>query len=477
MCGEIGGDAEEERRRVHRRARHQAGRRLHRRLHRAAGQDDGPRRRDRLRLAGHRRGEGRGARGEGRAGRPHADRGRRDRRRDRGSAAERSARPSLSPDAGDGVRPHRSPSPAARRRSTSSTSTACARRPQRAFADDPAGTSPTARRSATCRCASGSPSSTASTVEQVHRHQRLDAGRRVPVRRARRRRATPSSSSADLRPHAARRCASAAPSIARGRRSSPTASTSTRWRQLLGGGAAPEARPHHPQLPEPGRLHAVAREARPAARARAPSTTSRSSRTTRTSSCASRARRCRRCSRSTSADTRRLRVARSPRPSARASASATSSARRTLIAAIAKLATEHLHLAEHGRPGDRQRVLPLRRDRALDRDGQERRCASARDALADGARARAARGALRRRPRAATSCGSSCPRASTSTRCSTRGRASAASRSSRAPTSCSRAARTPCASPTRACTPEQIDEGVTRLAEAVRAATGVAQTA
>ena len=33
--------------------------------------------------AGHRRGEGRGARGEGRARRPHADRGRRDRRRDR----------------------------------------------------------------------------------------------------------------------------------------------------------------------------------------------------------------------------------------------------------------------------------------------------------------------------------------------------------------------------------------------------------
>ena len=63
-------------RRVHRGQRHQAGRRLHRRLHRAAGQDDGPRRRDRLRLAGHRRGEGRGAGGEGRPRRPHADRGR-----------------------------------------------------------------------------------------------------------------------------------------------------------------------------------------------------------------------------------------------------------------------------------------------------------------------------------------------------------------------------------------------------------------
>ncbi len=37
--------------RVHRRERHQAGRRLHRRLHGAARQDDGPRRRDRVRLA------------------------------------------------------------------------------------------------------------------------------------------------------------------------------------------------------------------------------------------------------------------------------------------------------------------------------------------------------------------------------------------------------------------------------------------
>ena len=31
---------------------------------------------------------------------------------------------------------------------------------------------------------------------------------------------------------------------------------------------------------------------------------------------------------------------------------------------------QHLHLAEHGRPVDRRRVLPLRRDRALDRDRQ-----------------------------------------------------------------------------------------------------------
>ena len=42
------------RRGVHQGERHQAGRRLRRRLHRSRGQDDGPRRRDRLRLVRHR---------------------------------------------------------------------------------------------------------------------------------------------------------------------------------------------------------------------------------------------------------------------------------------------------------------------------------------------------------------------------------------------------------------------------------------
>ena len=58
------------RRRVHRRARHQARPRLHRRLHGPARQDDGARRRDHLRLARHRGGEGRGARGRRRPRRP-----------------------------------------------------------------------------------------------------------------------------------------------------------------------------------------------------------------------------------------------------------------------------------------------------------------------------------------------------------------------------------------------------------------------
>ena len=67
--------------------------------------------------------------------------------------------------------------------------------------------------------------------------------------------------------------------------------------RVLARRGAAEARPHHPQLPEPGRLHAVGGQARAAARARARRTSSRSSRTTRTSRCASRASRCRRWSR------------------------------------------------------------------------------------------------------------------------------------------------------------------------------------
>ncbi len=54
MSGEIGGSAEEEAAEYIARQRHQAGRRLHRGLHRSRGQADGPRRRDRLRLGGHR---------------------------------------------------------------------------------------------------------------------------------------------------------------------------------------------------------------------------------------------------------------------------------------------------------------------------------------------------------------------------------------------------------------------------------------
>ena len=57
---------------------------------------------------------------------------------------------------------------------------------------------------------------------------------------------------------------------------------------------------------------------------------------------------------------------------------------------------------------------------------------------------------VRRRRRAATSCGSSCPRSVDVADAREGRRASATSCSSRAPTSCSRGARTRCGSPTRA---------------------------
>ena len=80
MSGEIGGDAEETAAAHIAAADLQTRRCLHRRVHRAARQDDGPCRCDRLRLARHRRGQGRGARGGRRAGRQDPDTGRGDRR-------------------------------------------------------------------------------------------------------------------------------------------------------------------------------------------------------------------------------------------------------------------------------------------------------------------------------------------------------------------------------------------------------------
>ena len=181
--------------------------------------------------------------------------------------------------------------------------------------------------------------------------------------------ATPSSSSA--RPTTARcsACASAA-------RTPPGRARARRHRRRRARAAArrrrpPEARPHHPQLPEPGRLHALARQARRAARARRdhdflifeddPYVELRFD----GRAAADHALDGRRASQ------RRLRVVvledrlpghprRLPRRPARADR------------AHRQARDEHLHLAEHGRPVDRLRVLRAGAIDALDRDGQGR---------------------------------------------------------------------------------------------------------
>ena len=95
-------------------------------------------------------------------------------------------------------------------------------------------------------------------------HERLDAGGRVPVPAARRARRPRDRRGAQLRPHA--------PVAARaGRRPDGDPARGGRRgrrgdRARVRSGRAAEARPHHPQLPQPRRLHAVAREAAPAAR-------------------------------------------------------------------------------------------------------------------------------------------------------------------------------------------------------------------
>ena len=77
MVGEIGGDEEEKAARFIEARDVEAGRGLHRRLHGTAGQDDGPRGRDHLRLVGHGGGQEGSARGRRREGRDDADRSRR----------------------------------------------------------------------------------------------------------------------------------------------------------------------------------------------------------------------------------------------------------------------------------------------------------------------------------------------------------------------------------------------------------------
>ncbi len=188
---------------------------------------------------------------------------------------------------------------------------------------------------------------------------------------------------------------------------------------LLAAGLRPEARAHHPQLPEPRRLHAVARRSASALLALAPRDGFvRSSRTTRTWSCASRGASLPTMLSLDEADSvvYASSFSKTVCPGIRVGYLVGPA---KLIARIVEARDQHVHLAEHGRAVDRQRVRARQRPRSS-------------------ARSRRVKGALHERvaarwpprcgascprrassiPRAATSCGSSCPRAPTSTRCS-----------------------------------------------------------
>ena len=193
------------------------------------------------------------------------------------------------------------------------------------------------------------------------RHQRLDAGRRVPLRRARRRRRHASSSSARRTTARCSACKQRGADIrmvdaraGRHRRRRARARCSTRARARSSRTSSRTSR-----TPPATRCRATSASAllHLAARPRL----HRSSRTTRTSHSASPARRCRRCSRSTSDD--RVVYA--------------SSFSKTVCPGIRvgylvgpgrahradrQARDEHVHLAEHGRAVDRLRVLRERPD-------------------------------------------------------------------------------------------------------------------
>ena len=240
------------------------------------------------------------------------------------------------------------------------------------------------RRSATCRCASGSPRSTASTCRRcivTNGSMQADAflfdalvgaGDAVIVEKP-----TYDRTLLGLRERGA---------DIRTVELEPDGIDADALRALLEGGLRPKLAHIIPNFQNPAG-YTLSREKRErAARARRASTTSRSSRTTPTSSSASAASRCRRCSRSTTTRPRRLRVVvlqdRLPRHPRRLPRRAGGADR-----ADRQARDEHVHLAEHGRPVDRLPVLPRRADRRLDRDGQGR---------AAGARRRARPTALQR---------------------------------------------------------------------------------
>ena len=241
------------------------------------------------------------------------------------------------------------------------------------------------------------------------RHQRLDAGGRLPLPAAGRARATSWWSRRRATTARSWRCGTSAPTSSRSR-SSRTGST---W--------ARSSRRSRPARGRGSRTSSPTSRTRPAARCRStsagacsswrPSTTSRSSRTTRTWSCASRARTSRRCCRSTSAaasSTRR----RSRRRSARASAWATWWARADTIGAIRKIAT-----STYISPSMVAQAIVAEFCESGAIDGSIATVKAAlrerRDATAGRARRATCPTPASSRPRAGTSSGSTCPRAPT----------------------------------------------------------------
>ncbi len=140
----------------------------------------------------------------------------------------------------------------------------------------------------------------------------------------------------------------------------------------------PQARPHHPELPEPGRLHADGGQAQPAARAR---------RAARLHDLRGRPLPAHPLQRRGPADDaragprrqRRLRLVvlqdRLPRHPRRLPRRPGRPDREDRQAG-----DEHVHLTEHGRSGHRLRVLRVGRDRRRDRDRQGRARRARRDA-------------------------------------------------------------------------------------------------
>ena len=372
-------------------------------------------------------------------------------------------------------RPTPSPSRAGRRPRTSSTSTGCARLPRRPSRTTRRARPRTAPPSATSRCASGSPSSTASTC----RRSSSPTGRCRPTRSSSTRSSSPATRSSSSGRRTTARCSACA-----------SAAPTSGMIDLEPDGIDVDElakRARRAACARSSRTSSPTSRTRPATRSRARSATGCcTSRATYDfvhlrgrpvrRSCASRARRCRRCSRSTETDrvvyassfsktvcpgirvgylvgpadliaqdrqaARRTRTSRRTWSPSRSSTSSAASGRiRGSIETVKNALAERVERARRRRS---QRELP------------DARFAAARGRLLHVGRA--ARG--RRRRRAVH-----------------RGRRARRRVRQGHRTSCSRAARNTLRLAYSGVTADQIDEGVARLAEAVRAATGVAQTA